>query len=160
MGRIRTEARTRTGSDCNFFQNWRIRTASDSENFCCFNVIILKTSKILVVIRFHRIAKWQCIFCHQMQKLCWDYFANCIHCCLHITLSFSSNVNIVECLVSMLAVRLFVGSVLTISFGLACRDYTFNRNAFNALFQKVSGLCLGCIFKCPFSVAFRLGFWF
>jgi len=26
--------------------------------FCCFNVIILKISKILVVIRFHRFAKW------------------------------------------------------------------------------------------------------
>ena len=53
---IRTEAnfwRIRTGSDCNFFLNWRITTGSDSENFCCFNVIILKISKILVVIRFH-----------------------------------------------------------------------------------------------------------
>jgi len=29
---------------------------------------------MLVVIRFHRFAKWWCIFCHQMQKLCWDYF--------------------------------------------------------------------------------------
>jgi len=44
--------------------------------------------------------------------------SNCIH---HITLSFSSNMNIVEWLVSMSAVRLFVGSALTISFGLACR---------------------------------------
>jgi len=53
--RIRTEVdfgRIRTGSDCNFFQNWRIRTGSDWENFCCFNVIILKISNILVVIRF------------------------------------------------------------------------------------------------------------
>jgi len=40
----------------------------------------------------------------------------------------SRNVNIVECLVSMPAVRLFVGSALTISFGLACRGYTFDRN--------------------------------
>jgi len=40
-----------------FFQNWRIRTGSDWEYFCCFNVIILKISKILVVIRFHRFAK-------------------------------------------------------------------------------------------------------
>jgi len=46
------------GSDCNFFQNWRIRTGSDWENFCCFNVIILKISKFLVVIGFHRFAKW------------------------------------------------------------------------------------------------------
>jgi len=37
---------------------WRIKTGSDSENFCCFNVIILKISKILVVIRFHRFANW------------------------------------------------------------------------------------------------------
>jgi len=26
--------------------------------FCCFNVIILKISKILVVIRIHRFVKW------------------------------------------------------------------------------------------------------
>jgi len=68
---IGTEAnfgRIRTGSDCNFFENWRSRTGSDWENFCCFNVIILNISKILVVIRFHRFAKWQCIFCHQMQN--------------------------------------------------------------------------------------------
>jgi len=26
--------RIRTGSICNFFENWRIRTASDWENFC------------------------------------------------------------------------------------------------------------------------------
>jgi len=30
--------------------------------------------------------------------------------------------------VSMPAVRLFVGSALTISFGLACRGYTFDRS--------------------------------
>jgi len=38
---IRTEAnfgRIRTGSECIFFQNWRIRTGADWENFCCFNV--------------------------------------------------------------------------------------------------------------------------
>jgi len=38
---IRTEAnfgRIRTGSDCNFFQNWPIRTGSEWENICCFNV--------------------------------------------------------------------------------------------------------------------------
>ena len=65
----------KTGSDCNFFQNWQTRTGSDRENFCCFDVIILKISKILVVIQFHRFAEWQWIFRHQMQKLCWDYFA-------------------------------------------------------------------------------------
>jgi len=37
----------------------------------------------------------------------------------------------------MPAVRLFVGSALTISFGLACRGYTFDRSAFDVLFQKV-----------------------
>jgi len=31
-------AHIRTGSDRNFFENWWIRTRSDSENFCCFNV--------------------------------------------------------------------------------------------------------------------------
>jgi len=73
---IRTEAnfgRIRTGSDCNFLENWRIKTGSDRENFCCFNVIILNISKILAVIRFHMFAIW-CIFCHQIQKLCWDFF--------------------------------------------------------------------------------------
>jgi len=39
--------------------------------------------------------------------------------------------NIVELLDSMPAVRLFVGSALTISFGLACRGYAFDRNAIN-----------------------------
>jgi len=43
--------------------------------------------------------------------------SNCIHLCSHVTLSFSGNVYIVEWLVSMPAVRLFVGSALTISFG-------------------------------------------
>jgi len=52
-----------------------------------------------------------------------------------------------ECLVSMPAVRLFVGSALTISFGLACRGYTFDRNAFNVLFEKVLGLGLGFMFS-------------
>jgi len=38
---------------------------------------------------------------------------------------------------SMPAVGLFVSSALTISLGLACRDYTFDGSAFNVLFQKV-----------------------
>jgi len=62
---IRTEAnfgRIMTGSDCNFFDNWRIRTGSDWENIFCFNVIILNVSKILVVIRYYRFAKQQCNF--------------------------------------------------------------------------------------------------
>jgi len=45
---------------------------------------------------------------------------NCIHFCSHLTLSSRSNENIVEWLGPMAAVRLFVGFVLTISFGLAC----------------------------------------
>jgi len=41
--------------------------------------------------------------------------SNCIiNRCSHITLSFSSNMNVVEWLVSMPAMRLFVGSALTI----------------------------------------------
>jgi len=49
-------------------------------------------------------------------------------------MSSCSNVNIVEWLVAMLAVRLFIGSSLTISFGLACRGYTFDRIAFNVVY--------------------------
>ena len=45
--------------------------------------------------------------------------------------------NIVEWLVSIPAVQLFLASALTISFGLASRGYTFDRRAFNVLFQKV-----------------------
>jgi len=63
--------------------------------------------------------------------------SNCIQRCSHITLRFSSNENIVEWLVSVPAVRLFVGSAQTISFGLACRGYTYNRSAFNVLFQNI-----------------------
>ena len=65
--------------------------------------------------------------------------SNCMHLCSHLTFSSNRNVNIVEWLVFMSAVRLFVSSALTISFGLACRGYTFGRNAFNVglLFQKV-----------------------
>ena len=59
--RIRTEAnfgRIRTGSDCIFFENWRIKTGSDWQNFCCCNVVILTMSNISVVIRFYRFVKW------------------------------------------------------------------------------------------------------
>jgi len=51
-------------------------------------------------------------------------------------------VNVVEWLVSAPApaVQLLLGSALTISFGLACRGCTFDRTAFNVLFQKVLGL--------------------
>jgi len=37
----------------------------------------------------------------------------------------------------MPAVRLFVGSTVTISFGSVCRGDTFDRSAFNVLFQKI-----------------------
>jgi len=47
--------------------------------------------------------------------------SNCIHLCPHMTLSSSSNVNLVEWLVSMPAAGLFVGSALTTSFGVASR---------------------------------------
>ena len=56
--------------------------------------------------------------------------SNCIHLCSHITLSSSSKVNIVEWLVSMPAVRLFIGSAPTIFSGLAHRGYTFDRSVF------------------------------
>jgi len=49
----------------------------------------------------------------------------------------SSNVNIVEWLVSVPAVQLFLDSSLTISIGLACRGYIFDRSVFNVFFQKV-----------------------
>jgi len=78
--------------------------------------------------------------------------AICIHLCSHITLSSSSSVNIVEWLVSVPAVRLFVGCALAISFGLACECYTFDKSAFDVLFQKVEGLRLGFGFRFEFWV--------
>ena len=60
IGLDRTEAnfgRIRTRSDYNFCKLAH-QVGSDWENFCCFNEITLKISKILVVIRFHRLAKW------------------------------------------------------------------------------------------------------
>ena len=65
--------------------------------------------------------------------------SNCIHLCSPTTFSKSSsnNVKLVVWLVLMSAVRLFVGSTLTISFGLACKDCTFDRSTFNVLFQNV-----------------------
>jgi len=59
---IRTEGnfgRIRTRSDCNLF-NWRSRTGGldRTEKICCFDVIILTTSKILVVMWFYRFIKW------------------------------------------------------------------------------------------------------
>jgi len=49
---LRSEAnfgQIRTGSDCYFFENWRIKTGSDWEHFCCVNVIIVPASKNFVV---------------------------------------------------------------------------------------------------------------
>jgi len=86
--------------------------------------------------------------------------SNCIHLSSHVTLSSSSNANIVEWLVSMPVVRLFVGSALTISFGLACRGYTFDRIAFNAayFFKKLS-FGLGITFR-AYVYGLGFGFWF
>ena len=79
------------------------------------------------MIRFYTFAKWQCIFRHQRQKLCWDYLAiRTAKALLGLSCNSSSNVNIVEWLVSMTAVWVFVGSALTLSFGLANRDYNHN----------------------------------
>jgi len=70
LGSEQRLVQNRTGSDWSqllavqdwivlqYFENWRIRTGAGSENICCFNVIILKIPKILVVIRFRRFAKW------------------------------------------------------------------------------------------------------
>jgi len=44
-------------------------------------------------------------------------------------------VNIVEWLVFMTAVRVLVGSALTLSFGLATRDNTFDRSVFMYYFK-------------------------
>jgi len=82
--------------------------------------------------------------------------SNCILLCSHITLSSSSNVNIVEWLVSMPAVRFVLWSCSYHSFGLACRGYTFDRSSFDVLTKKfrgqVLGLRLGCMFKFRFRV--------
>ena len=66
-----------------------------------------------------------------------------------------------EYVVSMPAVRLFVGSGLTISFGLACTGDTYDRNAFKVLFQKVQCLGSGFSFSANVSVSVQslpLGF--
>jgi len=75
----------------------------------------------MVVYNFPSIAK-------ALLGIFWN--SNCIHRCPHITLSSSTNVNIVEWSGSMPAVGVFVGSSLTISFGIASRDYTFDMSAF------------------------------
>jgi len=52
--------------------------------------------------------------------------SNCFRLCPHTRLNSSSNVKIVVWLVSMTAVWVFVGFALTLSFGLANRDYNNN----------------------------------
>jgi len=79
---------------------------------------ILTTSKMFVVMWFHRFV-WQCIFCHQWQKVYWDYFAMHppvrrldIQCWVRIT---SSKLNVVKVLVSIPTVWVFSRSALTIT---------------------------------------------
>ena len=48
--------------------------------------------------------------------------SNCIHLCPHVTLSSSSNVNIVEWLVAMPVVEVFFGSALLSPFPLSERE--------------------------------------
>ena len=73
----------------------RIRAGSDWQNFSCIYVIILNISKILVVTRFYRFAKWECILPWMAKALLRQFCnSNCIHLCEHITLSSSSSVNI------------------------------------------------------------------
>jgi len=64
--------------------------------------------------------------------------SNCIHLYAYITLSSTSNANIVEWLVSAIpAMLVFADSALTICFGSARRDNTFDGNAFYVLFYNV-----------------------
>ena len=138
---IRTETNfglIRTGSDCNFFENWWIRTGSDWKNIFFariapqINVIILNVSKILVVIRFYRFAKWQCNFAINGKNSAETILPFELYPPLptYLTLHSSSNVNLVEWLMPMPVLRVFVGSAITISFDLAWRDYSFDGNAF------------------------------
>jgi len=102
---FRTEAnfgRIRIGSDCIFFENWRIRAGSDWENFCCFNVIILNISKIVGVIRFYRFVKVVHILPLMAKALLGIFgISNCIHPCPYITIISISIVNTVEWVVSI-----------------------------------------------------------
>ena len=101
---IRTEAnfgRIWARSGLHFFY-WRIKTGLEWENFFCIYVIIVNISKILVVIRFYRCVKWECIFPWMAKALLRQFCnSNCIHLCAHIMLSSTTNGNIVEWLVSI-----------------------------------------------------------
>jgi len=85
------------------------------------NVIILNVSKILVVIRYYRFAKWQYYFTINGKNSAENILPFELYPPLptHVPLRSSTNVNIAEWLVSMPVVRVFVGSALTISFGFA-----------------------------------------
>ena len=62
--------------------------------------------------------------------------SNCIYICSHMTLSSSSNVNIVQRLGPMPAVGVFSSSDLTLCFGLAGKDHIFDGRAFDVLIKK------------------------
>ena len=115
-----------------FFWKWRIRTTSDWENFFCFNVIMLNMLTILDPIT--QVCWMVAYISPSNAKLCWDNFAiktvsSVLHILYNVEFYSRSNVNIVEWLVSILALRMFFVSALTIFFGLACRGYTFDRSA-------------------------------
>jgi len=85
-------------------------------------VIILNISKISVVIRFYRFAKWKCNFAINDKSSAKTILPFELYPSLptySITLSSSSNVTIVEWQVSTPVVQVFVGSALANSFGLA-----------------------------------------
>jgi len=87
----------RTGLHQDWSQFWPDQDWIGLRKFCCFNVIILKISKILVLIRIHRFVKWQCILPSNAKTLLGLFCnSNCIHLCSHITLSSSSNVNLLS----------------------------------------------------------------
>ena len=226
---IRTKANfgwIRTGSDCTFFKNWWIRTGSDWENFCCFDVIILTTSNMLVVqwcdfadwlngsayfaisgksstagvtnlfaiaghfvsyrwvsrplnfliilrslLKTKKIVHQQKQITNESNKkfktaglawmlrgpheillratcspraacssplLCWDDFT------MHPTLStvhiqrwVRNKMNVVKVLMSMSVVHVFSSSALTLCFGLAGKDHTFDGRDFYVLLKKI-----------------------
>jgi len=129
----------RTASHCNLFQNWRTRTGSDWEIFVVLMWLFWNYQQFYLWSDFTGFRNVSVYFAIKCKNSVVDFFfnSNCIHLYSHITLTSSSNVNIVEWLVSMPAVRSFSGSALTISFGIACTEYTFEWSAFNALIQKV-----------------------
>ena len=94
FGQIRTESnfgQIRTGSECNLYENWRIRTGLDWQIFSCIFVIILNTSKSLVVIRFYRFSQSMGVYFaingKRSAETILQFELNCIHLCEHITLS-------------------------------------------------------------------------